>query len=95
MKGADKQVLLPNKVDNFEVSGNTVDVLKFWTLVDNQKRLDKQCRPWAEASVKEVHLYKEVRIRFADFISFFLNITWKWNNLFSLRPNYFIFIGYY
>ena len=25
---------------------------------------------------------------------FFLNIPWKWNNLVSLRPKYFIFIGY-
>ena len=33
-------------------------------------------------------------IRFADFTSFFLNIPWKWNNLVSLRSNYFIFIGY-
>ena len=33
-------------------------------------------------------------VRFADFISFFLNIQWKWNNLVSLRPNHFIFIGY-
>ena len=31
---------------------------------------------------------------FADFISYFLNIPWKGNNLVSLRPNYFIFIGY-
>ena len=27
------------------------------------------------------------------FISFFLNVPLKWNNLVSLRPNYFIFIG--
>ena len=32
--------------------------------------------------------------RFVDSISFFLSIQWKWNNLVSLRPNYFIFIGY-
>ena len=32
--------------------------------------------------------------RFADLFSFFLHILWKWNNLVSLRPNYFIFIGY-
>ena len=25
---------------------------------------------------------------------FFLNIPWKWNNMVSLRPNYFNFIGY-
>ena len=25
----------------------------------------------------------------------FLNIPWKWNTLASLRPNYFIFIGYF
>ena len=39
-------------------------------------------------------MYKGMEIRFADFILFFLNIPWKWNNLVSLRPNYFIFIGY-
>ena len=35
-----------------------------------------------------------VGVRFAYFISFFLNILRKWNNLVSLRPNYFIFKGY-
>ena len=30
----------------------------------------------------------------SDSISFFLYIPWKWNTLVSLRPNYFIFIGY-
>ena len=33
-------------------------------------------------------------IHFAEFISLFLNIPWKWNNLVWLRPNYFIFIRY-
>ena len=41
-------------------------------------------------------------VRFAYFISFFLNISWKWNNFISwkwnnfvsVRPNYFIFIEY-
>ena len=40
-------------------------------------------------SGKWVHMYKYAGVRFADF-----NISWKWNNLVSLRPNYFIFIGY-
>ena len=31
---------------------------------------------------------------FALLIFFFFNIPWKRNNLVSLRPNYFIFIGY-
>ena len=43
-------------------------------------------------------MYKRMRVRsrvrFPDFISFFSNIPWKWNNLVSLRPNYFIFIEY-
>ena len=39
-------------------------------------------------------IYNGVGVPFADFISFFLNIPWKWNNLVSLRPN-FIFVGYY
>ena len=34
---------------------------------------------------------KGVGVCFADFI---LNIPWKLNNLVSVRPNYFIFIGY-
>ena len=46
-------------------------------------------------SGKGVHMYKGVGVRFADFISFFLNIPWTWNNLVTLRPNYFIFIGYF
>ena len=33
-------------------------------------------------------------IKDVGFISFILNIPWKWNNLVSLRPNYFIFRGY-
>ena len=33
-------------------------------------------------------------VRFANFISFFLNIPWKCNNLVSLRPTYFVFIQY-
>ena len=45
-------------------------------------------------SWKGVNMYKGVGVRLADFISFILNIPWKWNNLVSLRPNYFIFIGY-
>ena len=32
-------------------------------------------------------------VRFDDFISFFLNIPWKWNILVSGRPNYFISMG--
>ena len=39
-------------------------------------------------------MYNGLGVRFADFISYSLNIPWKWNNLVSLRPNYFIFIGY-
>ena len=38
--------------------------------------------------------FEGVWVRFPGFISFFLNIPWKWNNLVSLRPNYSIFIGY-
>ena len=47
-------------------------------------------------SGKGVRMYKGVgRARFANFISFFLNIPWKWNNLVTVRPNYFIFVGYF
>ena len=33
-------------------------------------------------------------VRFVDFISVFLKYTMKMNNLVSVRPNYFIFMGY-
>ena len=39
-------------------------------------------------------MYKSMGDRFAGFISFFLNVPKKGNNLVSLRPNYFNFIGY-
>ena len=51
-------------------------------------------RGGSRISEKGVHVYKYVGFRKADFISFFLNIPWNWNNLVSLRPNYFIFIGF-
>ena len=51
-------------------------------------------RGGSRISEKGVHMFKGVGVPFADFISFILNIQWKWNNLVSLRPNYFIFIGY-
>ena len=38
--------------------------------------------------------HKDVGVRIADVISFFQNIPWKWNNLVSLRPYYFIFVGF-
>ena len=40
-------------------------------------------------SGKGVHMYKVVGFLFANFHSFF-----SWNNLASLRPNYYLFIGY-
>ena len=52
------------------------------------------CRGGSRISGKVVHIYNGVGVCFADFISFFVNIPWKWNHLVSLRPNYFIFIGY-
>ena len=53
--------------------------------------LTRMHRGGSRSSGKGVHMYKGVGVRFADFISFLLNIPWKWNNLISLRPNYFFF----
>ena len=39
-------------------------------------------------------MYKWLGVRFANYILFSLNNPWKWNNLVSLRSDYFIFIGY-
>ena len=38
--------------------------------------------------------FKGMEVRFAGFISFSLSIPRKCNNLVSLRPNYYIFIGH-
>ena len=46
------------------------------------------------SSGRGVQVYKGVGVHLADFFPIFLNIQWKWNNLVSVRPNYFIFIGY-
>ena len=65
----------------------------------------RMCRPVGFSGAdpgalkRGVHVYNSVCVcggggRFADIISFFLNIPWKGNNLVSVRPNYFIFIGY-
>ena len=46
-------------------------------------------------SGKGVHMNKGLGVRFADFFYFILfKYPMKMNNLVSLRPNYFIFIGY-
>ena len=42
------------------------------------------CRGGSRISEKGVHTFKCVGVRFAHFITFFLNIPWKWNNLVSL-----------
>ena len=49
-------------------------------------------RDASRISGKVVHMYKGVGFRFADFISLFFNVPWKYNKLVSLRPNYFILI---
>ena len=33
-------------------------------------------------------------VSFGNFVTVFLSTQWKWNNLVSLRPNYFVYIGY-
>ena len=54
------------------------------------------CRRGADPGFleKEFRMYKGVGVRFADFISFLLNIPLKRNNLVSPTQNYFIFIVY-
>ena len=49
-----------------------------------------QFRGGSRVSGKGIQIYKGVGVRFAYYISFFLNFPWKWNNLVSLS----IFIGY-
>ena len=44
-------------------------------------------------SGKGVQMCRGRGVHFAEFISTFSYIPWKWKNLVSLRPNYFIFHG--
>ena len=83
-----------NLVMHWHVSGNLV---MHWHVSGNlvmQWQPMVQFRGRSKISGKGVRMYKGVGVRSADFISFFFNIPWKWNNLVSLRPNYFIFIGF-
>ena len=48
----------------------------------------------ARISGNGVQMYKGVGDSLLLILWFFLNIPWKWNNLVSVRPNYFIFTGY-
>ena len=74
----------------------------FAFMMNKQVSMPKKChnhrptqdRGGSRISGKGVWMYKCVGVQFADLISFCFNIPWKWNNLVSLRPNYFIFIGY-
>ena len=61
-----------------------LDYIDFWCIYRGGSRI----------SGKWVHMYKDVGFTFLILFHFFLNIPWKWNNLASLRANYFIFIGY-
>ena len=50
---------------------------------------------WIKNFGKGSHMYKDVEGSHCWFVfSFFLNIPLKCNNLVSLRPNYYIFVGY-
>ena len=51
-------------------------------------------RGGSRVSENGVHMYKGVGVRFADFIFFMLKWPMEMNNLVSLRPNYFICVGY-
>ena len=62
-------------------------------------KLAQLFRGRSKISGKGVHMYKGgcwwgCGARCVEFISFFLNIPWKWNNLISLRPNYLFFVRY-
>ena len=60
------------------------------TIVCNIKQVAQHC----QGRIQDFWKRGSCGVRFADFISFFLNISGKRNNLISLRPNYFIFIAY-
>ena len=83
--------LLPNHLYYY-----SLHVWAMWccTLGDQANSSYWCLRGGSKISRKVVQIYKGVWDHFTDFLSLLLNIPWKWNNLVSLRPNYFIFIGY-
>ena len=76
---------------HFLLKSGLMDYLKTW--YEGRFRIAKMFllkhpnwwhgRGGSRISSKGVHMYKGVGVRFAVFISFFLNIPWKWNNLVS------------
>ena len=85
---------LPGNCDREVIHHDWLKISKGHSLLYFHKALTG-CSGGSRISGKRVYIYKGVGVRFADFLSFFLNIPWKWNNLVSLRPNYFIYIEYW
>ena len=67
---------------------------QFWQTITKYRTLQDIYRYIMYIPQRGFIIYKGVGFHFADFISFFLSILWKRNNLVSLKPNYFIFIGH-
>ena len=68
-----------------------------WDICKQCKKLvsmTRKCRGGSRISRKGF-ICINIGGRFADYILFFSNIPWKRNNLVSLRPNYFICVGYF
>ena len=59
----------------------------FWPALSDNRSWKQIFVFFLSGRLRQVLLYKGVGVHFADFISFFLNIPWKWNNLVSPRPN--------
>ena len=78
-------------------------VVWFWLkFLEIKKCVRSKCCLWQITKTKLLNTGADPGFRERGFLCMkkwrfallFLNIVWKWNNLVSLKPNYFIFTGY-
>ena len=88
----------------FEQIQNMKEQIYFYERAENHKAKERMFKSfkWANFPGKHpdagmdwiIDCWKGVWGSLCWFILSILNIPWKWNNLVSVRPDYFIFIGY-
>ena len=88
LSGCSRQVLLYFVIDTLKQTYKwTPDILQYKCFIFNTIFKRSYLLQFNQLQVQGVHLNYPPRL-------LFLNIRWKWNNLVSVRPNYFIFMGY-
>ena len=88
----------------FERIHDTKEQIYFYKRAKNHKAKDRLFESFKNEQIFQVNILMRGRIKdswnikdvsfLVDFISFILDIHWKWNNWSHWDPNYFIFIEY-